>query len=204
MGVLSSTASITRFMVDGAVESPIMETVAKGLKKHAITEIDNDAAENAAGWTSFENPFKPDFEGSSFSIGAYMVFSLRIDKKSIPPKIIKKYCAIEAAKMLSKTGRDYLSANEKKMIKDHVINVLSLRIPATPNLYDIVWNYEASELWFFSNLKSANETLETLFTQSFGASLIRLFPYTMADLTSGLSNPERDALNKLLPTSFSN
>lgn len=203
MGVLSSTASLTRFRVDGAVEAPVLETVGRALKQHAITEIDNEAAEQMVGWTSFEDPFKPDFTGSSFSIGAYMVFSLRIDKKSIPPKTIKKYCAIEAAKMLSKTGRGYLSANEKQMIKDHVINVLSLRIPATPNIYDVVWNYEESELWFFSNLKSANEALETLFTRSFGASLIRLFPYTLADLASGLSGSERDALNRLSPTSFS-
>jgi outer membrane protein OmpU len=47
--------------------------------------------------------------------------------------------------------------------------VLSLRIPATPNFYDVLWKYEEAELWFFTNQKSANEELETQFSQSFGA-----------------------------------
>ncbi|MFC1886693.1 recombination-associated protein RdgC [Thermodesulfobacteriota bacterium] len=149
MGILSQAVSITRYRVDGDIEKPILETVANGLTKHAMTEIDDEATEVIIGWTSFENPFKPEFEGRSFSIGEYLVFSLRIDKKNIPSKIIKKYCALEALKALAKSGRDYLSAKEKKMIKEHVINVLMLRIPSTPNIYDIIWHYEKSELWFF-------------------------------------------------------
>ena len=75
------------------------------------------------------------------------------------------------------------------------------RIPATPNIYDIIWNYEEGVLWFFSNLKSANEELETLFTRSFKLSLIRMFPYT-AGLNAGLSGPDKDCLDQLKPTLF--
>ena len=101
MGILSSASSITRYIVDGELKRPILETVESGLKKQAITEIDNEAAEKMVGWTSLEEPFKPGFEGRSFSIGTYFAFSLRIDKKSIPPKVVKKYCAIEAAGALA-------------------------------------------------------------------------------------------------------
>ncbi len=203
MGMLTTTAAITRYLVEGEIQEPILETVAKGLKKHAVQDIDGDSTEKIVGWASFEDPFKPEFEGSSFSIGEYMIFSLRIDKKTIPKKIVKKYIAIEEAKVLSETGREHLSTNEKHMIKDHVVNVLSLRIPATPNFYDVLWKYEDAELWFFTNQKSANEEFETQFSQSFGASLIRLFPYTMAHLASGLSDRDLDNLAKLSSTSFS-
>ena len=80
--------------------------------------------------------------------------------------------------------------------------MLSLRIPATPNIYDLIWNYEAASLWFFTNLKGANEDLETLFSKSFNLRLIRLFPYTSADITAGLSNKEKDVLLKLSPSVF--
>jgi len=202
MGFLSPTVSITRYKVQGKLEEPVLETIANCLKHYAIPEIDDDLSEKTVGWTSFDNPFKPDFEGSSFVIGTYLVFSLRIDKKTIPSKIIKKHCAIEAAKRLAESGRQYLSRDEKKTIKEHVINTLSLRIPATPNIYDLIWNYEGSSVWFFSNLKSANEELETLFSKSFRLTLIRLFPYTTADLVAGLSDTERDILAKLSPTNF--
>ena len=202
MGLLSSSVSITRYKVKGYLEEPVIETVAAALKQNSISDIDDHASEITAGWTSFNNPYQPNFEDSSFVLGTYLVFSLRIDKKSIPPKIIQKYYTIEMAKKLGATGRKYLSKSEKEMIKDHVINVLSLRIPATPNIYDVLWDYEGELLWFFSNLKAANIELESLFSKSLKLTLIRLFPYTTAQLTAELSDSELDVLAKLSPTKF--
>ena len=127
---------------------------------------------------------------------------MRIDKKSIPAKVIQKHYALEMKNRLENSGREFLSKTEKKDIKDHVINLLSLRIPATPNIYDLIWNYEARVVWFFSNLKGANEELETLFSRSFKLKLIRLFPYTMATLGSTLSDHEKDAVKQFTPTRF--
>ena len=197
MGLLSSRISVTRYKVDGRLDGPVHETVYQSLKQRSIPNIEDDGSEAIIGWTSFDNPYAPDFEGYSFVFGAYMVFALRVDKKSIPPKLVRKHCAIEAAKRLAVTDRSYLSANEKKTIKEHVVLTLSRRIPATPNVFDLVWNYQEASVWFFSNLKSANEALETLFIKSFGLHLIRLFPYTTADLIAGLSDGERDLLEKL-------
>jgi len=202
MGLLSSSISVTRYRIEGDLEKPVVETVAAALKKNAISEIDDHASEITAGWTSFNHPYQPNFEGSSFVFGTYLLFSLRMDKKSIPSKTIQKYYTLEMSRKLKATGRKYLSKNEKKMIKDHVINVLSLRIPATPNIYDVLWNYEGASLWFFSNLKAANEEFESMFSKSFKLTLIRLFPYTTALLTAGLSDSELDILAKLSPTQF--
>ena len=202
MGLLSSIGSLTRYKVEGKLEKPVLETVAAGLRQNSISEIDEDVSEKAVGWTSFSQPFAAKFEGSSFVIGAYLIFSLRIDKKSIPPKVIKKHIAMEMAKRLAESGRAYLTKEEKNLVKDHVMDVLSLRIPSTPNIYDLIWNLEEGWLWFFSNMKNANEELETLFIKSFKLSLIRLFPYTMAGLTAGLSDSEKDILNQLSFTHF--
>ena len=200
MSLFSGSASITRYKVQGKMKPPVLETVASGLTNNTISEIDNQIPDTAVGWTSFEKPFQPDFSGSVFVYGNYFVFSLRIDKKNIAPKILKKHYAVEAAKRLADSGREYLSKTEKKLIKDHVINALSLRIPATPNIYDLVWNYEDSSVFFFSNLKAANEELETLFSKSFELSLIRMFPYTTAYLSAGLSDSQHDELQKISPT----
>lgn len=202
MSILSASVSLTRYKVEGQLKAPILETVANGLKKNAIAEIDEDISDKAVGWTSFHKPYQPDFYSSSFVYGNYLVFSLRIDRKNIPVKLLKKYFMIESARWLTKTGRDYLSRNEKKALNDQITNKLSLRIPATPNVYDVIWNYEESSLWFLSNLKATNEELETLFTRSFKLTLIRLFPYTTADLMLGLSDAQRDQLTHLSPASF--
>jgi hypothetical protein len=199
MGLLSQSVSITRYRVQGQLEEPVLDTISRALKRHAVLDIDNDAAEKSCGWTSFENPFSPEFEGSNHLFGSYMVFSLRVDKKSIPTKILKKHFSIEETKRLVASGRQFFSRNEKKLLKEEVLHRMSLRIPATPHIYDLIWNYEGGKLWFFSNLKSANEELETLFAESFKLSLIRMFPYTAAEMDADLSDSERDRLNQISP-----
>jgi recombination associated protein RdgC len=202
VGILSSVVSITRYKVEGKLKEPVLETILNGLELNSVSEIDDDISERAVGWTSFESPFNPDFRGSSFDYGSYLSFSLRIDKKTIPPKVLKKYRDIESARRLAESGRTYLSKDEKQSIKENVTTLFHRKLPATPHVYDVLWNLAGSRLLFFSNLKVANEELETLFFKSFRLTLIRLFPYTIADLTVDLSPDERDRLLNLTPTSF--
>jgi len=202
MGLLSSAVSITRYLVNGKIDSPIKETVLKGLNKYRIDDIESEETDKIIGWTSFDAPFKPDFDALRFEIGPYFIFSLRIDKKTVSPKIVQRYFSMEAEKYLKSSGKQYLSKTEKKNMKDHVTSVLLLRIPATPNIYDVVWNHERSSLYFSSSLSSANEELETLFFKTFGISLIRLFPYTTAELLMNLSDIQKDVLLNLSPTNF--
>jgi len=202
MSFLSSLISITRYKVEGRLKAPVLETVAAGLKKNAISEIDDQSSEKAVGWTSFKKPYQPDFSGSDFVYGNYLVFSLRIDKKTIPPKVVKKYFMIESTRRLADSGRQQLSRNENQIIRDQVIDRLNIKVPATPHVYDLIWNYENSVLWFFSNLKASNEELETLFLRSFDLRLIRMVPYTAAHLASDLTAAEKDILIEISPTKF--
>ena len=202
MNLLFGSVSITRYKVQGKVKPPVIETIDRGLNENKISEIDETDSEKVAGWTTLETPFQPDFKGSTFVYGNYFVFSLRIDQKNIPSKVVKKHVAVESARRLAESGRNYLSKTEKQLVKDDVMKALIRKIPATPRIYDVIWNYEDSFLYFFSNLKAANEDLETLFTKSFHISLLRLFPYTNAYFSTALSDSDRDFLQKLEPTQF--
>jgi len=202
MGMLSSTASITRYRVQGQPENPVMDTIRNGLKENAIVEIDGDSAEKVIGWTSFEDPFKPEFNGDGFIIGPYFVFSLRIDKKSIPSKTIQKHYLLAMQKKLADSDRDHLAKAEKQAIKEAVINDLAVRIPAVPNVYHLLWHMEEEFLWFMTTQKSANEELETLFSASFNLTLMRIFPYTAAIFKAGLTEAQQEALSTLSPTRF--
>jgi recombination associated protein RdgC len=203
MGLLSTSMAIVRYHVDGNLREPVLETVTEGLRRYTIGEIDESTPERGVGWTSFAEPFAPPtFEGSSFVVGPYFVFALRVDTKTIPPKLIKKHCALETARYMEKTGVRSLTREERRQIRGQVENVLTLRMPATPSVYDVVWQLEGRRVWFFSTSRLANEVLESLFRQSFRLDLIRLFPFTMADLGAGLSAAERDQLAALTATSF--
>jgi len=202
MGLLSSSVSMTRYRVNGEIEGPLMETIHQGLVTNTVPEIDGEVTDKATGWTSWQTPYQPDFEGSSFAYGTYLVFSLRVDKKSIPAKAVQKLMAVEMARKLAEDQRPYLSKNEKKLIKEHVTDALCRQVPSVPHIYDLIWNYEERRICFFSSLKSANEELEELFVKSFGLNLIRLFPYTLTEIAMELTADQKDRLNHLKPTSF--
>ena len=202
MGIYSTSVSIIRYKVNGEIETPAIETIRAGLQKYQINDLDDETPEKIVGWTCFDRPFEPDFSGSDFIIASYFVFSLRIDKKTIPPKLIQKQYSMMASKQLRSSGREYLSRQEKKAIKDHVTTVLSSQIPPTPNVFDIIWDYENNRLYFLSTLKAANEELETLFFRSFNFSLKRIIPFTFAESLCGLSDSQKDLLLKLTSSSF--
>jgi recombination associated protein RdgC len=200
MGLLSSNVSITRYQVLGQLAEPIMDTLTRLLIQNAIVEIDDEDMDQSAGWTSFEDPFTPDFSGSTFVMGSQFIFSFRMDKKAIPSKVINKKYRQEMTKRMKESGKEFFSRNEKKQIKEDVIRELSIRIPATPNVFDILWNYEKSTIWFFSTQKSANEAFEVFFTKTFKLNLVRRFPYTAA--MESLADSEKDLLNRLTPSHF--
>ena len=177
-----------------------MENLTRLLIQNSIVEIDDEDMDQSMGWTSFEDPFTPNFTGSSFVIGSQFIFSFRMDKKAIPSKVVNKKYHQEMKNRLKESGKEFFSRNEKKQIKEDILRELAIRIPATPNVFDILWNYEKSTIWFFSTQKSANEAFEVFFTKTFKLNLMRRFPYTAA--LEFLSDSDKDLLDKIMPSHF--
>ena len=203
MGLISSTHSITRYHIDGKFDGSINEEILNGLIKYSIPKIESEYDEITAGWTPIESPYNPDFEKFSFSFGTYFVFSLRIDKKSIPGKLIQKYMAVEIEKKIENSGRNFISRNEKLELKEHVTDILMHKIPAVPSLYDILWDYEQKNIYLYTTQKAANEFFETIFLKSFKLKPIRLFPYTLIETKSLFSNTQKDKVLNLTPLKYS-
>lgn len=203
MGLISSTHSVTRYNIDGKIDGSINEKVREGLIKYSIPKIENEYDEISAGWAPLESPYNPDFENFSFLFGTYFVFSLRVDKKSIPAKLIQKYMAMEIEKKKEKSGRDFISKNEKSELKEHVTDILMHKIPAVPSLYDVLWDYEEKNLYLYTTQKAANEFFETIFLKSFKLKPIRLFPYTLIETKSSFQSSQKDRFLTLTPLKYS-
>ncbi|MCP4158888.1 MAG: recombination-associated protein RdgC [Deltaproteobacteria bacterium] len=203
MGLISSSHAVSRYHVDGKIDGSVTQEILDGLIKYSIPKIENEYDEISAGWTPVESPYNPDFEKFPFQFGTYFLFSLRIDKKSIPGKLIQKYMHIEIEKKKEKSGRDFVSKNEKTEIKELVTDILMHKIPSIPSLYDVLWNYEDNIIYFYTTQKAANELFETIFLKSFGLKPIRLFPYTIIQTQSDFSDPKKEQAQSLVPVSYS-
>lgn len=202
MGLISSTHSMSRYHIEGEFDGSTMEGVRDGLIENAIPEIESEYDDISAGWTPFESPYKPDFEKFSFVFGTYFLFSFRIDKKSVPAKLVQKHMALEIDKKKQESGRDFLSKNEKTEIKEMVLDILMHRIPSIPNIYDVLWSYEERTLILFSTQKAANELFETLFLKSFNHKPIKIFPYTMVEKLGKLTETQMDRFLTLSPLKY--
>lgn len=202
MGLISSTHSMSRYHIEGSFEAGVMDEVRRGLTENAIPKQENEYEELSAGWTPYESPYNPDFEKFSFIFGTYFLFSLRIDKKSIPAKLVQKEMALAIEKKKQESGRDFLSKNEKSELKETILDVLMHRIPSIPTIYDVLWSYEDKNLFLFTTQKAANELFETLFLNSFNLKAIRLFPYTIVETKSSFSASERDRVLSLSPLKY--
>ena len=193
MPLLTSTSSFLRYKIENESQELSLNDIRTALKNNGFPEIhDSDMTESISGWTTLENPYDPDFDSDHISYGTNIVFSLRIDKKSIPQKIIQKEMIIQTKKILKESGRDYLSKNEKSKLKEEIILKLSLIIPSTPNIYDVLWIPEKKEILFFTTQKSINELFETLFRHTFSLPIIRLFPYTKVYFNEDFNNGEKE------------
>ncbi len=202
MGLISSSHSMSRYHVEGSFDGSTMEEVRDGLIQNAMPKIESEYDEISAGWTPFESPYNPDFEKFSFIFGTYFLFSLRIDKKSIPAKLVQKHIALEIEKKKEESGRDFISKNEKSEIKEMVLDILMHKLPSIPSLYDVLWSYEEKSLIIFSTQKAANELFETLFLKSFNHKPIRIFPYTLVEKLGKFSDDKKDRILNLTPLKY--
>ncbi len=202
MGILSSSQSISRYYIEGNFQEQVSETIQKKLIQNTIPEIQNPYEEISAGWVSFENPYSSDFEKDSFIFGTYFVFSLRIDKKNIPAKLLQKHLVMEIEKKKAESGRNTIPKKELSRIKEKVRDNLLQQMPFVPNIYNVLWNYEENSLLFFTTQKTVNEFFESLFFKTFELKAIRIFPYTMIETNSRFSSVQKDQIYTLSPVKY--
>ncbi|MEW5735815.1 MAG: recombination-associated protein RdgC [Thermodesulfobacteriota bacterium] len=197
MGILSSSVAVTRYLVLGKPKEPFLENVREALARHAVRDIDGQTDVKTVGWAGFEKHFASSFDPEHLATGEYLAFCLRVDKKSLPGKVVRKNMSLAAAKKLAETNRQFLAKEEKKDLREQVEAMLLTKIPAVPSVYDVLWDLTEDEVWLFSTQKAAKEEFETLFNKSFGLALVPLFPYTLAENKLKLSVTEMDKITAL-------
>lgn len=184
MALLSTSQAIVRYNVPDSYlpdfEGGLMEHVRNGLIQGQMPIEKKEYEEVVVGWVPFEGPYNPNFDEHSFIFGTHFVFSLRIDKKTVPAKAVAEQLDIAVQKKLSETERKFLSSAERSELKALVMDKLLRQVPFVPTIYEIVWDFKGKTVLFFSTQNAANELFETLFLKSFGFKIHRLFPYTMA------------------------
>lgn len=202
MGVLSASTCLSRYEVIGEYpEEGFWEWFNERLMKYAFREIEEEPIEQSIGWVSIENGYDSEFAYQSYNKGEYAIFSMRIDKRTIPSALLKKYVELAFCKRLKESNRNYLVAAEKRDIKAAVNGMLLCKMLPVPSIYDVCWRMSDNLVWLTSLSSRVQDNMVELFKRSFDLQLRPLIPYVLA--TRILNNDMAvQELSDLVPTVF--
>ncbi|MBA4396475.1 MAG: hypothetical protein C0394_03710 [Syntrophus sp. (in: bacteria)] len=177
MGLLNGPLTFSRFMVVGRPPSDFSEFIDQRIKRHAFHGIGTDAQEKIMGWVGIENLLDTDFRHASYAWGDYLLFSLRIDRRSVPPSLLK-IRALEAEQQhLKETGRKKIDKATREQIRDSVRQGLLGRTLPTPSFYEICWSVSNGSLLFTNLSEKVMQDFQDLFKASFDLTPLPYVPW---------------------------
>ena len=89
MGLLTGSASLTRFSVVGELPESFWDFVAERVAAQSFKDIDDTLDEYSIGWVSVADMFDAGFAYSSYAAGDYVALTMRIDERKVNPSVLK-------------------------------------------------------------------------------------------------------------------
>lgn len=189
MGLLTGSASLTRFSVEGELPASFWDFVGQRVAAMSFKDIDDTMDEYSIGWVSVADMFDAGFAYSSYAAGDYIALTMRIDERKVTPAVLKKYVMKEEERIKREKQIPRLNRAARLEIKERIRSELIRKSPPVPSTYDLCWNLADNTLLFFSTSKKAMALLEDLFKETFSLSLILQIPWL-----TGLRLAEGEAL----------
>ncbi len=172
MALFSGTFTYRKFRVVDDIPRDFQQTLAQNLARFAFREINPQTnPELSIGWVQPFDPLDSSLPVEKVVLGKYILLGIRRDKKNVSLPMLKAQIteAIRAKKS-ERSGRK-LSKEEINEVRDLVKMKLLNSITPITNFFEMVWNYETSEVFFSSQAaKSATEFAE-LFEETFKLAL---------------------------------
>jgi recombination associated protein RdgC len=104
MGLLKGSFTFARFHVDGQLPQAFLNFVNSRIRANSFRDVLKSTEEKRLGWVSLTDILDTDFKNADYALGDYLIFSLRIDRKLIPPKLMKIKLMEEERRFLAQSG----------------------------------------------------------------------------------------------------
>jgi hypothetical protein len=176
MGLLKGNFSFARFHVEGQLPQAFLNFVNNRIKANSFRETTKSTEEKRLGWVSVTNILDADFESANYVLGDYLIFSLRIDRKTIPPKLMKIKIMEEERQFLVQSGKGRINKQIAGGIRDKVKLEILARIDPIPSFYDVCWALGQNTVYFSSLSDKVADDFVDLFKKTFSLGLTHLLP----------------------------
>ena len=187
MGLLKGAVTFSRYRIAGALPDHFPDFFNEQIRRYAFQTVWRTTDEMAAGWTSLENCLDTDFPYASYAQGRYMLFSLRIDRKSVAPSLLRLRILEAERKQLAESGQKKLYREQREAIRESVrLELLGKTLPV-PSFHEICWSIPDRVVTFCCLSDKVAGELQELFRESFS---LGLAPYAPWDTDGAGGNPQ--------------
>lgn len=184
MGILSNTASICQFQINGNVpKDNFFEWVGECLAENGFRSIEQGSEELAVGWVQLDDIRESGFAlPLTYARDHYLAFSLRRDQRRIPSALFKAHLEVAQNEFLAANpGLNRVPKQKKEDLRDAVRGTLMSKTLPSPAIYDVVWDTRSNLVYFTSLSTKVIEMFEDLFKQTFdGLRLVTVHPFERA------------------------
>lgn len=175
MGLCKGAFTFTRFRVADSTVTD-RRSLDEGFEKCAFLALPEISFEKAMGWSVLDDPLEPKIGTANITFGQYFAFSMRIDRRQVPPSLLKIRLLEEERKVIREKGLKKLPKSLSVELKEAVRERIQKSVPPIPVFYDVCWNIEKKVIWIGSISDQVIGDFEKLFHESFGFRLVRYQP----------------------------
>jgi recombination associated protein RdgC len=177
VGLLKGAVTFSRFLIVGETPSNFTEFIHQRIRQYAFQDLPGKNDEKIMGWTGVENVLDTDFRHASYVWGDYLLFSLRIDRRTVPPSLLK-IRALEAERQyLRETGRKKCDKIAREQIREGLRQDLLRQIQPTPSFYEVCWSVSSGRLLFTCLSEKVMQDFQDLFKVAFDLAAVPLVPW---------------------------
>ena len=120
MGLLTGSASLTRFSVVGELPESFWDFAAQRVSAMSFKDIDDTMDEYSIGWVSVADMFDASFAYSSYAAGDYIALTMRVDERKVTPSVLKKYVMKEEERFKREKQIQRLNRAARLEIKERI------------------------------------------------------------------------------------
>jgi len=176
MSLLKGNFSFMQFSVEGQLPQAFTTFISNRIKGNSFRESRHSTEEKRMGWVSATDILDADFEKANYALGDYLIFSLRIDRKLISPKLMKIRLLEEQRRFMTEHNQTRIGKSMNEGIKEKVKLDLLTKNDPIPSFYDVLWAVGQNKVYFSSLSDKVADDFVELFKKTFSLGLKRILP----------------------------
>lgn len=175
MGFLASRSiTLVEFRVSGVAPSEgDWPLYAGAIERYRFPlSDDREEVEEVCGWTAPGEAFAAP-EGVSLVSPPYLLLSFRLDRRTVPSKLLNHRRQREEESLTRERGVERLSRREKREIRERLHRSLLRQTLPSIRVFDMIWHVGEGRVLFTGSGQRVRQLFAELFERTFGRTLTR-------------------------------